>query len=165
MSESALILYLIDKTDFNHKSIEKELQEIRKKLDTETVMILVANKYDLNNDEILFKSETLCDLPIIYMSAINGQGINKVFEMILSTIETWKKLSHEIILINQRHYESLIKTLESIDDVKRGLQSNLSGELLSIDIKRCLEYLGEITGEITNENLLDSIFKDFCIGK
>lgn len=165
MSESAFILYLIDKTDFDHKSIEKELQEIQKTLDTETVMILVANKYDLNNDEILFKSETLCDLPIIYMSAINGQGINKVFEMILSTIETWKKLSHEIILINQRHYESLIKTLESIDDVTRGLQSNLSGELLSIDIKRCLEYLGEITGEITNENLLDSIFKDFCIGK
>ena len=60
---------------------------------------------------------------------------------------------------------SLINTLKSIGDIKEGLKQNISGELLSIDIKNCLEYLGQITGEITNNNLLDSIFRDFCIGK
>ena len=69
------------------------------------------------------------------------------------------------MIINQRHFESLLKTLDSIHDIHKGLKSSLSGELLAIDIKNCLQHLGEITGEITNNNLLESIFKDFCIGK
>ena len=59
----------------------------------------------------------------------------------------------------------MTKTLKSVESVFLGIESNISGELLSIDIKEALNHLGEITGEITNEQLLDSIFRDFCIGK
>ena len=99
------------------------------------------------------------------ISAINGKGVDETIELILNKVEDWKQLSDEIIIINQRHFESLINTLQSIDDVEKAMNSNISGEFLALDIKRCLEFLGEITGEITNENLLDSIFNDFCIGK
>ena len=58
-----------------------------------------------------------------------------------------------------------MKTLQSIEEIEKGVHSRLSGELLSLDIKNCLQFLGEITGEITNDNLLQSIFNDFCIGK
>ena len=76
-----------------------------------------------------------------------------------------KDFNEEVIIINQRHFESLINTIQAIKDIETGLSSNISGELLSIDIKRALQFLGEITGEISNEHLLDSIFQDFCIGK
>ena len=91
--------------------------------------------------------------------------MDKILSSILEKIEDWKKLNNEIIIINQRHFESLINTLQSVKDVQKGISSNISGEFLSSDIKTALNYLGEITGEITNEHLLDSIFKDFCIGK
>ena len=70
-----------------------------------------------------------------------------------------------IYLTNQRHYSSLTNTISTINEIEKGLESKVSGEFLSIDIKKSLEYLGEITGEISNEDLLDSIFRDFCIGK
>ena len=85
--------------------------------------------------------------------------------MILEEIEQWKKFNNQTVIINQRHFESLINTIQAIKEIESGLKSNVSGEFLSLDIKRALEFLGEITGEISNEHLLDSIFQDFCIGK
>ena len=74
-------------------------------------------------------------------------------------------MNQNFVITNQRHFESMTKTLKSVESVFFGIESNISGELLSIDIKEALKHLGEITGEITNEQLLDSIFRDFCIGK
>ena len=126
-------------------------------------IIILANKSDLKKTNLNLTHHN--KIPILNISAINGKGINEMINLILKNVEEWKKVSDEIVLINQRHFESLINTLQSIEDIERGLDSNISGEFLALDIKRCLEFLGEITGEITNENLLDSIFKDFCIGK
>ena len=77
----------------------------------------------------------------------------------------WNDINSDIVITNQRHYSSLTNTISTINEIEKGLESKVSGEFLSIDIKKSLEYLGEISGEISNEDLLDSIFKDFCIGK
>ena len=87
----------------------------------------------------------------------------KVFRIIETSLEKWQDFNEEVIIINQRHFESLINTIQAIKDIETGLSSNISGELLSIDIKRALQFLGEITGEISNEHLLDSIFKTFAL--
>ena len=161
--KSAFILYLIDKTEFEEDTIELQLNQIKKLLNNNTTIIILANKSDLENKKIHLKQ--FQDLPILNISASQNQGVQKIFDLIINHVEEWKMINEQIIIINQRHYESLTHTLHSINDVKNALNSNVSGEFLSIDIKRCLEFLGEITGEITNENLLDSIFRDFCIGK
>ena len=85
--------------------------------------------------------------------------------IIAQKTKNWETLNQDFVITNQRHFEALTNTLKSIESVNNGILSNISGELLAIDIKAALQYLGEITGEITNEHLLDSIFKDFCIGK
>ncbi len=161
--QSAFIIYMIDKTNFNQNKIETEIIKIQEKLSSKQSLIIVANKSDVNNNTISFSKLKNCN--IIDISAKNGNGVKKLLNTILSQIEKWQTLTNSIIVINQRHFESLKNTMKSIQDVEKGLKLNLSGELLSIDIKNCLHNLGEITGEITNDNLLDSIFKDFCIGK
>jgi tRNA modification GTPase len=69
------------------------------------------------------------------------------------------------IITNARHYHALKEVQQSLIDITNGLDNNLPGDLLALDIRRCLHYLGEITGEITNEDQLDYIFSKFCIGK
>ena len=163
ISESAFILYMIDKTDFNQIEIEKEILNIQKKMQSNDSLIVLGNKHDLHKQDIVFKK--IKNVNIINISAKNGDKIDVILKTIISKVQSWGDINNEIIIINQRHFESLINTLKSIGDIKEGLKQNISGELLSIDIKNCLEYLGQITGEITNNNLLDSIFRDFCIGK
>jgi tRNA modification GTPase len=69
------------------------------------------------------------------------------------------------IVTNARHYHALKEMDKSLADIKNGLDNQLPGDLLSLDIRRCLHYLGEITGEVSNEDTLDYIFSKFCIGK
>jgi tRNA modification GTPase len=69
------------------------------------------------------------------------------------------------IITNTRHYEALQQVSTSLTDIKNGLDNNITGDLLALDIRRCLHYISEITGDISNENILDYIFSKFCIGK
>ncbi|RPG58827.1 MAG: tRNA uridine-5-carboxymethylaminomethyl(34) synthesis GTPase MnmE [Flavobacteriales bacterium TMED191] len=163
INESAFVLYMIDRTDFNQSKIEKEIIKIKKTLNKETTLIILVNKLDLNSQSVNFMQ--IKKTPVINISAKKGDGIPKLFKIIESQIEKWNDLNNEFIVISQRHFESLINTTQAIKDIDSGLKSNISGEFLSLDIKRSLEFLGEITGEISNEHLLDSIFQDFCIGK
>ncbi|HQX72311.1 MAG TPA: hypothetical protein PK298_05385 [Chitinophagaceae bacterium] len=76
-----------------------------------------------------------------------------------------KVQTENTIITNARHYHALKEVSRSLTDIKQGLDNKLPGDLLALDIRRCLYYLGEITGEITNEDQLDYIFSKFCIGK
>ena len=163
ITESAFVLYLIDKSDFNPKEIEKEIQKIEKIINEHTCLMIIANKSDLSKKSIDLNN--IKHINTINISAKNGDGIDDVIKLILNRIEEIEGLNNNIVVINHRHFESLVNTMQNIQEIKKGLSTNLSGEFLSIDIKNCLQHLGEITGEITNDNLLDSIFKDFCIGK
>jgi len=69
------------------------------------------------------------------------------------------------IVTNARHYHALQQVQKSLTDIRQGLDARLPGDLLALDIRRCLHFLGEITGEVNNEEMLDYIFSKFCIGK
>ena len=159
IDEAAIVIYVFDINDFNPNQVKTDILSFSKK---EIESILLANKIDLSKKKVNIKG---IEQKIIHCSILNNKGLDKILSSILEKTKNWENINQDFVITNQRHFEALTNTLKSIKAVNNGILSNISGELLAIDIKEALEYLGEITGEITNEHLLDSIFKDFCIGK
>ena len=159
IDEAAIIIYIFDINDFNSNQVKEDILSFSSK---GTESILLANKTDLDKKKANIKD---LDKEIIYCSILNNEGLEKIQSSILQRTKNWENINQDFVITNQRHFEALTNTLKSIESINNGILSNISGELLAIDIKEALQYLGEITGEITNEHLLDSIFKDFCIGK
>jgi len=101
----------------------------------------------------------------ILLSAKEKTGIEELKTNLLSFVNTGALRNNETIITNTRHYDSLHKALEEVQKVKFGLNSGLPSDLMAIDIRQALFYFGEITGEVTNDELLGNIFANFCIGK
>ena len=159
INETAIIIYVFDINDFNKNQIKKDiLYFLENKIET----VLVANKIDLTKQKFKIKE---IDQKILYSSILNNVGLENILNSILEKTKKWKNINQDFVITNQRHFEALTNTLKSLESIINGIKSNISGDLLALDIKEALESLGEITGEITNEDILDSIFRDFCIGK
>jgi len=101
----------------------------------------------------------------LFISAKEHTHVNILKKELVDKIVTGNIETENIIITNARHYEALQKVSDSLTDIKSGLDDKISGDLIALDIRRCLYYLGEITGQITNEDQLDYIFTKFCIGK
>lgn len=119
--------------------------------------ILVANKSDLNAPNILEG--------VISISALHRHGLDHLKKTLFEKVVGADALPDTTLVTNARHLESLQRLTEALQDIKSGLESNIPGDLLALDIRRGLQYLGEISGEITNDDQLDYIFSKFCIGK
>ena len=105
------------------------------------------------------------DESMLFISAKTGEGLDELKEAISSTVESDKIESENVIVTNIRHYRALSQVTESLERVKEGLENNLQEDLIAIDIRHAIHYLGEITGEITTDEILGNIFRNFCIGK
>ena len=159
IKEADIILYLFD---VNIISID-ELGRIKKDLvDENKKLMLVGNKSDIINVD---KKNNYGDLEIQFISAKENVGIEELKNKLFLSVTENKTLTENIIVTNSRHYEALQHVEKSLQDISEGLENKISGDLLALDIRQCLYYLGEITGEITNEDRLDYIFSKFCIGK
>ena len=101
----------------------------------------------------------------IKISAKNNIGINKIKKHLIKFTKDKSLTQNEIIVTNIRHYEELKKTLIEVSNVIKGLDNNISSDLLSINIRQSLYHLGCITGNVTTDDLLGNIFSKFCIGK
>ncbi|MEP0134527.1 MAG: hypothetical protein ABJJ25_09230 [Eudoraea sp.] len=153
-------------------SFYNELKKIRTKYPSKPLIALI-NKTDLlPTDKLLNLKNKLNQLlsdkdKIEYqlLSAKTGLGIEELKSKLLYDVNAGVLRNNETIVTNSRHYDALIKALEEIKKVQLGLQEGLSGDLLAIDIRQALYYFGEITGEITTDDLLGNIFANFCIGK
>ena len=99
------------------------------------------------------------------ISAKENRGIEELQAKILSFVNTGALKSNDAIVTNSRHYDALLKAQEEINKVQEGLNIGLTGDLLAIDIRQALYHFGEITGQITTDDLLGNIFANFCIGK
>ena len=95
---------------------------------------------------------------------MNNNSVNILKNKLLDEVNILNPHT-DTIVSNSRHYQALINAMTAIKDVSNGLESNISGDLLSIDIRKSIEHLAEITGEITNDDVLGNIFSNFCIGK
>jgi tRNA modification GTPase len=154
--------------------VNEEVEEIASQINAlgneirQKVMI-VLNKADLNDyksaakkSEILSKQFGLISIPI---SAKEGYQIEKLKSALVSSVKIELNSEANVIVSNIRHYEALSRSLEASQRALKGLTSRLPTDLIAQDIREILHYLGEITGEITNDEILGNIFANFCIGK
>ena len=173
IEQAQVVLYLVDGCQLSVVGkLENLIIEINKTKNQfpQKPIIIVINKKDLISEDAVStinkKLTTVNGEPTtIFISAKNNIGIDELKNQLLSFVNTGALRNNETIVTNTRHYDSLLKALEEIQKVKFGLQSNLSSDLMAIDIKQALYYFGEITGEVTNDELLGNIFANFCIGK
>jgi len=152
----------------NGNSVKIEIEKIKNKFPLKP-LIVVLNKIDkLNTEErIQFDNQlAIINYPLsIEISAKQKEGIDALKNELLSFVNTGALRNNETIVTNTRHYDSLLKALEEVQKVKYGIESNTSSDFIAIDIRQALYYFGEITGEVTNDELLGNIFANFCIGK
>ena len=144
-----------------------ELEKMKNKFPLKHIVV-VLNKIDQISEIELEKITTALSVHtshLIPISAKTGFGVEHLTNELLNLINTGALRNNETIVTNSRHYDALLKALEEIQKVKYGLESDLSGDLLAIDIRQALYHFGEITGQVTNDELLGNIFANFCIGK
>ena len=169
IEQAQVVLYLFESFKFQVSGLEyiNEIEKVKNKYPLKP-LVVVVNKVDLISSEqkleLLKQLETL-NVKQILLSAKNKEGIDELKNQLLSFVNTGALRNNETIVTNTRHYDSLLKALEEIQKVKFGLHSNLPSDLMAIDIRQALYYFGEITGEVTNDELLGNIFANFCIGK
>ncbi len=145
------------------ETLKKEIAQIKNQYPLKTLLI-IFNKMDLMGEAQIsnLKSQITNS---IFISAKNKTGIDELKNQLLAFLNTGALRNNETIVTNTRHYDSLLKALEEIQKVQFGLQANIPSDLMAIDIKQALYHFGEITGEVTNDELLGNIFANFCIGK
>lgn len=169
IEQAQVVVYLIDgrwKMEDGSQNLKQVIIEVEKIKNQfpQKPLIIIGNKKDLLSDVEIKNLQT--EIPsIVLISAKNNDGVDDLKDLLLSFVNTGALRNNETIVTNTRHYDSLLKAFEEVQKVKHGLDSGLSGDLLAIDIRQALHYFGEITGEITNDDLLGNIFANFCIGK
>ena len=158
-----IVLWVIDRTE-----AEKQIAALSDKvlpLCEGKTLILVLNKSDLTSSQL---SIVNCQLPInktVSLSAKCKEGIDQLQSLLIEAAHLPAISSSDIIVTNVRHYESLTHALEAIRRVQKGLSTDLSGDLISQDLRECIFHLSDIVGEVTTDEVLGNIFKHFCIGK
>ena len=159
METADIVLYIFDVQQENEASLLAQIAAFK---NASIKYLLVGNKVDnVSSPAGLLQLPN----PVIFISAKNNNGIDKLKTTLFQQTVNTSPESENSIVTNARHYEALQQVQVSLSDIKAGLDNSLPGDLLALDIRRCLYYLGEITGEITNEDKLDYIFSKFCIGK
>ena len=166
MNSADLVLYVIDPfdPDSDSETIGDKLFQTQQPNSSTSQPLYVVNKIDQYDPTTIQNKWRGID-NAVFISAKNNHHTDilkqKMVELILKgTVQT-----ESTIITNARHYHALKEVQKSLDDIKAGLDNKLPGDLLALDIRRCLLYLGEITGEVSNEDMLDYIFSKFCIGK
>jgi len=160
ISNAKILLYLFDINDITINEIKSSLKTFERE---DLSIILVRNKIDLKNKNKSILKE-LTNRELIEISATDSKSVTKLKKRLVNEVDILNPYT-DVIISNSRHYEALKKALKAIEEVNKGLKNNISGDLLSVDIRRSIEHLGEITGEITNDDVLGNIFANFCIGK
>jgi len=145
------------------KRVKEDIQQLKTNF-PERPFLLLANKADLlspENKNLLTKEFK----DLLFISAKDKTGIEEIQTRLLSFVDDGALRNNDTIVTNSRHYNALLLALEEINKVQEGLNENLTTDLLAIDIRQALYHFGEITGEVTNDELLGNIFANFCIGK
>lgn len=170
LDQASIVLWVIDSTEAKAQ-IEALKDKVIPRCEGKK-LILVMNKCDVTPESAIFVSDTEFFFPenvcmeTISISAKNRKGIVELQELLVKAAALPEVTQNDVVVSNIRHYEALTHALEAIHRVQDGLEMNLSGDLVSQDLRECLFHLAEIVGgEITNDEVLGNIFRNFCIGK
>jgi tRNA modification GTPase len=173
IKQAQVVLYLVDGallSDISKISALKiEIEKIKNQFPLKSTLLLINKADKITETATAFIQKQLNSLSdplkFIFMSAKTGVGVEDLKLELLGLINTGALRNNETIVTNSRHYNSLLKALEEIQKVQYDMDAGFSGDLLAIDIRQALFHFGEITGEITSDDLLGNIFANFCIGK
>lgn len=160
MNAADLVVYLFDAQTTSLQDFEVVANELTA---TGIKHVLVANKIDSIDADALAKLATMKS--VVCIAAKNKTAIDTLKNALVSKAVDGDINAESTVVTNARHHEALVKLSEALEDVNAGLHQKITGDLLALDIRQCLHYLGLITGEITNNDQLDYIFSKFCIGK
>jgi len=156
IEKARIVLWIIDQ-----KPLMEEINEVLQRTESKK-LIIVINKIDKANNN----GYNLLNLPFVAISAKQGMGIDALEQAIIEAADIPTLADSDFIVTNARHYDALTRSHDSIQHVINGLQMQLSGDLLSEDLRQALDALAEITGgQITPNEVLGNIFKNFCVGK
>lgn len=160
MKQADLVIFLFDVNDDR-----QEVARLRHELaNYKQDLLVVGNKTDLQGETAA--REKFSDMEnAIFIGARAGRHIDLLKQKMISNVLEGQVRTESTVVTNARHYHALKEVERSLTDIRRGLDEKLPGDLLALDIRRCLHYLGEITGQVSNEDMLDFIFSRFCIGK
>lgn len=170
LSQSEMVLLVVDSTEKTEK-IEHIIDKVRPYC-VDKQLIIVLNKEELINQN---KKEEIINLinsidngavnEFIFISAKEQRNTKELENLLIKTSNLPKVTQNDTIVTNIRHYDALIKAKEAIDRVKEGINTRISGDFLSQDIREVIHHISDIAGEVTNDMVLQNIFKNFCIGK
>lgn len=164
----ARVVLLLTDLSRGAECFEEYYQQVKERIAPDATLLIVLNKTD-RVDDLLTPQETIrlftSGEEIIPISAKEGTNLDGLVEKLTEAVDLDGVQAGDVIVSNIRHYEALSHALTAVERVIAGLESGLSGEFVSQDIRECLHYLGEITGDITTDEVLGNIFKHFCIGK
>ncbi len=167
IEKARIVLYLTD-SQCDASSIEGEVEAFNKKLTASQSLIILVNKEDKSPqhhvETVLGKLKEK-GFNALAISAKAGHNIEQLQQLLIALGKSDMPENEDVIITNIRHYNALQSARTSLMQVLNGLQANLSGDLLTVDIYEAINYLSEITGEISNDEVLDYIFSKFCIGK
>lgn len=162
ISNSSVLIYVYDASVLSADDLQRDLAELIK---PGIPAIIVANKIDLLNAKGLPEIEILQNAESIQVSAKQKQHIDDLKQLIYHKTVKGQLSGDETLITNIRHLEALQKTEQALTQVLNGIERQVSSDFLAMDIKQGLHYLGEITGSVSTDDLLDNIFSKFCIGK
>ncbi|MCF6182906.1 tRNA uridine-5-carboxymethylaminomethyl(34) synthesis GTPase MnmE [Lutibacter sp.] len=170
IEQAQLVIYLFDLESIKNKKIDLnslliEIEKIKTKHPNKKIL-LIANKVDLASSKIIEETKKIFkSFELLFIAAKQKKGIDELIIKLINLSNTGALSNNETIVSNSRHFEALNNAFIAINDVQKGINENISSDLLAIDIHEALHNLGLITGEVTTEDLLGNIFANFCIGK
>jgi tRNA modification GTPase len=159
MKKARLVIYLVDPVDDAFEEVSIQVADL---ILLRTPFVLVINKKDLLSPDALAQYEPLNP---VFISAKSGDGVEALKEELLNQVSLRNINVDDVMVTNIRHVEALLKTQASLEKVLYGIDNPITSDFLAMDIRQALHHLGEITGQVSTEDLLDNIFSKFCIGK
>ena len=161
IEKAQLVLHLIDSGKI--ANLQQTIEELQEKYPTKKILTIVNKSDLLSAEQILTLNAQFSNL--IILSAKQKKGIHELTTTLTNLANKGALSNNETIVSNSRHFEALNNAYISIKEVQKGIMDEVSTDLFAIDIRQALFHLGEITGEVTTEDLLGNIFANFCIGK
>lgn len=168
VENAEILVYL---ADAGTEDFSEDIEMIKSLLRDDLKLIICATKIDevvptqYEKLEQIFRNNISTDFDFIKISAVENQNIQDLKNELSSYVEHLKSEEGNVVITNQRHYEALQKSLNSVKQVDEAVSSQITTELLAYELRNALEHLGEISGEFTNDEVLGNIFSKFCIGK
>jgi len=172
IDKAHILLLLVDATQ-PAGSVQSTIQKVEERTqNTGKKLLVLLNKVDqVENEDSLKQTEQAIrkvittDDAFLRISAKTGKNTDQLVDLLLESINYSALQQNEVMVTNLRHYEALKRASEAMARAREGLESGLSSDLFAMDVRQVLHYLGEITGEITTDEILGNIFANFCIGK